>query len=89
MFIIQIVPMGKALEAVNNVTLQVKVDSRGDDDDILQVADDSGGSPDTWGTSVDMGNFTEDESKPFWIRANPGGTEEIGKRACKIEVSVA
>lgn len=79
----------KALEAVTGVSVDVRQDSRGDDDDILQVAPDSGGSPGTWGASADLGSFSTDQAKAFWLRANPAAGESLGKRACKIEVAVS
>ena len=79
----------KALEAVSGVSIEVKSDTRGDDDDILEVAPDSGGSPGTWGASADLGSFSADQAKPFWLRANPADDESLGKRACKIEVAVS
>jgi len=80
----------KALEAVaSTVTIQVISDSRAAGDDILELAPDSGGSPGSWGSSANMGTFSADESKAFWLRANPGGGESLGNKQCKIEVSVA
>ena len=79
----------KVLEAVTGVSVDVMQDSRGDDDDILQVAPDSGGSPGTWGASADLGSFSADQAKPFWLRANPAAGESLGKRSCKIEVAVS
>ena len=80
----------KALEAVGTtVTIQVISDSRTDADAILELAPDSGGSPGSWGSSANMGTFTADQSKAFWLRANPAAGTGLGMKQCKIEVSVA
>jgi len=72
----------KALEAeASDVTISFISDHRTDAEDILEIAQDVGGVPGAWGTSVNLGSFTENESKGFWLRADPIGTAQEAKIA--------
>ncbi len=72
----------KALEAeTDDVTISFVSDHRTDAEDILELAEDVAGSPGAWGTSVNLGAFAANESKGFWMRADPTGAAQEAKIA--------
>jgi len=80
----------KALEAEGGtVTLGIVDDDRFDADDLLQLASDSGGQPGTWGTSVNLGSFSANQSKPFWVRTNTLSTTGQEAKVARLRVDVS
>jgi len=72
----------KALEAeTEDVTIGFVSDHRTDAEDILELAPDVAGVPGAWGDSVNLGSFTENEYKAFWLRADPAGVAQEAKIA--------
>jgi len=72
----------KALEAeTEDVTIGFVSDHRTDAEDILELAPDVAGSPGAWSDSVNLGSFTENEYKAFWLRADPSGAAQEAKIA--------
>ena len=72
----------KALEAeTEDVTIGFVSDHRTDAEDILEIAPDVAGAPGAWGSSVNLGSFTENEYKAFWLRADPVGAAQEAKIA--------
>jgi len=72
----------KALEAeTEDVTIGFVSDHRTDAEDILELAPDVAGAPGAWGDSVNLGSFTENEYKAFWLRADPTGAAQEAKIA--------
>jgi len=74
----------KALEPITGVTLEIEADPRTDADDLLDVAPDNNGVPGAWGSSVNMGNFAENEAKPFWIRIDASGNPATSPRCARL-----
>lgn len=79
----------RALEGeAGTVTLGIINDARGDADDILEIAPDSGGQPGAWGSSANLGSFSSGQETPFWIRCDPGaGTTQEAKIA-RLQLSI-
>jgi len=72
----------KALEAeTEDVTIGFVSDHRTDAEDILEIAPDVAGAPGAWGSSANLGSFTENEYKAFWLRADPTGAAQEAKIA--------
>jgi len=72
----------KALEAeAEDVTISFVDDHRTDAEDILEIAEDVAGSPGAWGGSVNLGSFALNESKAFWLRADPTDVAQEAKIA--------
>jgi len=72
----------KALEAeTEDVTIGFVSDHRTDAEDILELAPDVAGAPGAWSDSVNLGSFTENEYKAFWLRADPVGAAQEAKIA--------
>jgi len=72
----------KALEAESeDVTIGFVSDPRTDAEDILEIAQDVAGAPGAWGVSVNLGSFTENEYKAFWLRADPTDAAQEAKIA--------
>lgn len=79
----------KALETESGtVTLGKLTDGRTDADDVLQLADDDGGSPGTWGNTVNMGSFSANQSKAFWMRSNTLSTTGQEAKVARLNITI-
>lgn len=80
----------KALAAeASSVTLGIVADARTDADDILELALDVGGIPGSWGTSVNLGTFSAEAYKPFWIRCDAPDTSGQEAKIARFKLTMS